>query len=235
THQRAPQGTNPGEYSEDVKAALAAAIAEAQEAYNHQQITTHIANNAHAALTQALEAFSGAVNVATPINTTELEVLLDIIKNSVETGVRYTACYNDGYPLSAIETMTSALYTAKANLARAITQSDVDGIFSAILPKYTNFTSSWTEKEIECNTAIETVQDLALRVYPTLATSYITIDAVKEIRSIAIVSARGSVMAVEVPNAPQAIIDVANLAQGCYIVRVSCADGTVETQTIIKR
>ncbi|MDR2963129.1 MAG: T9SS type A sorting domain-containing protein, partial [Bacteroidales bacterium] len=309
THQRAPQGTNPGEYSEDVKAALAAAIAEAQEAYNHQQITKEIVDNAHKTLSNALNTFGTSANQepieildkttlsqaiadaieeleksinnvglqqgnypqeavdalgyaitqAQTIRTTattqsELTSACNYVQSAVETyrnahimynnqllvellsnvdaqlatATLYAPCAGDGYSTEEHAALSAMFNSAKGNYAHS--QAEINSIYNSLLPQYTRFLASWTE-----DMCIDIEPTAALGVYPTVATSHVTINSDKTIRSISVISLQGEVLVVGKPNATKAVIDVSTLAKGTYVVRIVCEGSKKpKKQTILK-
>ncbi|MDR2962663.1 MAG: cellulase family glycosylhydrolase [Bacteroidales bacterium] len=222
-------GTSNGNYPQEAVTALTNAIKAAEavlaSATEQSQLT-----NAYDVLQDAIQAYNNAKISAG--NDQMLRMLFAQVQSEINNGAVFVNCsIGPGYPYSARTAIVNALESAKADHNKAKNQTDIDNIFNSLQAKFDTFLGSYTG---EC-TDIDEVDAAALRVYPTLATSQVTVSAGKAIRTITVVSTRGAVVAVETPNSNQAVINVATLAQGTYVVRVTFEDGTVETQSIIKQ
>ncbi|MDR2962124.1 MAG: T9SS type A sorting domain-containing protein [Bacteroidales bacterium] len=175
--------------------------------------------------------FNNAVNaeIIIPINKSALAQLIAeaiTIHQSAEVGS------SEGqYSQKAKEALAIAIVTAqKSHNHTALTQEIADNAHAELTSALETF-----RKSVNTGVAIEITDECALRVYPTIATSRITVSAANEIHSISLISAQGAVITVATPHNTQAVVDITQYAQGIYTVQVYFKNGTVQTKIIVKR
>ena len=73
----------------------------------------------------------------------------------------------------------------------------------------------------------ELLTDSSLKVYPTVASDYLTIDSQQEIVSVEVINSSGSIVAIGNAAVKQCQLPVSHLQPGLYFVRVTTTEGTV--------
>lgn len=84
-------------------------------------------------------------------------------------------------------------------------------------------------------TSISEQQPQVLQVYPSPATSYLTVVGARPMTGITILETTGRTVMNVAVNGPDTDIDVASLPQGRYFIRVNMADGTQAVSSFLKR
>ncbi len=173
------------------------------------------------------------------VNNTALLALLYRVQSDIDNSSVYLPCMGrEGYPLSALTAINMAFAPAKIQASQVgLTQEQVDRIYADLYAAYERYLESWTNDQDPQNncTAVDVVEGSELRVYPTFATTNVTVAASKTIRSIAVVAINGATVVLEMPNNTQTTIDVTTLKQGNYTVVVTFDDNSVEQQSFIKK
>ncbi|MDR2963132.1 MAG: glycoside hydrolase family 11 protein [Bacteroidales bacterium] len=224
-------GAQPGNYPQSAVSALLNAINEASDVLTSATTQTELTTAAEN-LQNAVKQF-GDAQISATIDDQALRDLLASADNHINAAKLYIQCNGAGYSGEEHTALKIAVKKAKEDLGKATTQAEIDNILTNLLPRHESFVNSWTEDN--CNTAVSMVNEEAVRVYPTLTTSLVSVSAETAIRSIVIVSARGAVVSAESLNTTQTVVNVVHLAQGTYVVQVTLRNGTVETHTIIKQ
>lgn len=222
-------GDGLGQYPQSMVNALTSEITAAEAVLN--TATTQ------AQLTEAYNKLNDAIAKFQPttadLNLTLLNLLISTVQDMISNSDIYIKCNSSGFPISAYTQISMRWNAARTARGAAITQADIDRTLADLNTAYEIYLSSWTEDS--CSIGTDNIELSTLRVYPTFATTSITVSAEKTIRTVAVVSLSGATVAFETPNSTQATIDVSKFLQGNYVVVVTFNDNSVEQQTIIKK
>ena len=218
-------GTEKGNYPQEAKDALNAAIAVANETFAAEKLLQLELDEAMNVLQQAITDFE--YSVETGLDYTAIDEYIALATEILATTEAGTEIGQ--YSASKRESLERALKTAN-NVRRSITvsQSTVDMNANTLQSMYIRY----KESEV-LETAIEQL-DCEFVVYPNPCSNYIRISAENEISVVEIVDLSGTLKRYNVAQT-SAEISIAELATGVYSVRIQFVDGTVKVVSILKK
>lgn len=132
-HDAAVEGSEPGQYPEGSKSALAVAIAIAQEAVNKAGVTQTEIDDAMAALHHAVESFKSSVirDPSAPVDKTPLLEAISVAQAVYDSAVEGTE--PGQYPAEAVMEFHLAIEAAKQVTEREeVTQAEIDAAVAAL-------------------------------------------------------------------------------------------------------
>ena len=132
-------------------------------------------------------------------------------------------------------TMTPTGNSGTANLLVFVAASSEEGYFVAGSP--TPGTTLWLDDvQVSGGTAgIEEVTGFDLTVYPNPANEVLNVKTTGVASSVSIVSMDGKVISTQAMNGTSAVVNVAELQAGAYFYQVTAEDGSVVTNTFMKK
>ena len=218
-------GTEKGNYPQEAKDALNAAIAAANEIFAAEKLLQLELDEAMNVLQQAITEFEYSVETGLDYTVIDEYIALATeILAATEAGTEIGQ-----YSASKRESLERALKTAN-NVRRSITvsQSTVDMNANTLQSMYIRY----KESEV-LETAIEQV-DCEFVVYPNPCSDYVRISAENEISVVEIVDLSGTLKRYNVAQT-NAEISIAELATGVYSVRIQFVDGIEKVVSILKK
>ena len=132
-------------------------------------------------------------------------------------------------------TMTATGNPGTANLMAFIAVSSEEGYFVAGSPN--PGTTLWLD-DVQLSTGtsgIEEVEGFNLTVYPNPAGDVLNIKTTGVASNVSIISLDGKVISTQVMNGTFAAVNVADLQAGAYFYQVTAEDGSVVTNTFMKK
>ena len=218
-------GTEKGNYPQEAKDALNAAIAAANEIFAAEKLLQLELDEAMNVLQQAITEFE--YSVETGLDYTVIDEYIALATKILATTEAGTEIGQ--YSASKRESLERALKTAN-NVRRSITvsQSTVDMNANTLQSMYIRY----KESEV-LETAIEQV-DCEFVVYPNPCSDYVRISAENEISVVEIVDLSGTLKRYNVAQT-NAEISIAELATGVYSVRIQFVDGIEKVVSILKK
>lgn len=218
-------GTEKGNYPQEAKDALNAAIAEANEVIAAEKLLQIEIDDAMNALKQAITAFEQQVE--TGLDYVELDEYITLATEILATTEAGTEVGQ--YSAKRRTDLEQALNTAK-NTRKSISasQTAVNMRVTSLRTAYSMYVDS---KIVE--TTVQNI-DFEFVVFPNPCTDYIRITANAEISVVEIIGLSGAKQQFEVSgNATN--IPLQGLSSGFYTLRVNFADGQTKTTSILKK
>lgn len=217
-------GDGSGQYPQYAVTAFTGAISSAQSIYDVSTSQSDI-DGAVTSLQSAITEFKNSINP----DVVDISGLIALV-DEADAILSAIPSNRESIMYEYIE-LVVARSTAKTEIERdSHTETNVNTQYKRLSEALEAF-----KAVAEYSTAIETVSEQALSMYPVPCQTTLTISAAKEIKTISIMNVTGKVVYVGNVADTEAELDVMNLKSGMYFTKIQYNDGSEIVKSFIKK